>query len=397
MIDIVAILLFVLAFLVGLQSLFFFIEVVASLRGEPETVAASAPRSDPLCVLIPAHDESGLIEKTVTALRAQLTAQDRLLVLADNCSDDTAEKARSAGAEVIERQDRQKIGKGYALDCGIRHLARGAPPSVVVFVDADCELATGSIAALAAACSSRGRPVQATNLMEADPSAGKTTRIAQFAWKVKNYVRPLGAERLGLPCQLTGTGMAIPWPLLASVELSTGHIAEDAKLGVELAVQGHAPRFCPPARVTSRFPVSARGIKEQRIRWEHGHLTMIQQHVPYLLRNAWTKRRPELLALAIDLSIQPLGLFLLTTSALAAAGVTMTLLGASVYFGATTSAPLALFATAIGLAWARHGRSIVSSSDLLYAPAYALSKLPTLWRFLTKRQVVWVRAERNIE
>ncbi|CAN2533311.1 hypothetical+protein [Methylocapsa aurea] len=397
MIDILGISIATLAFVIGLQALYFFFQVIASMRSASDKQSAPPRRDAPLCVLIPAHDESRLIAATVEAIEMQLIAGDRLLVVADNCSDDTAERARRAGAEVIERRDQQRIGKGYALDRGIAFLADAEPPTVVVFVDADCTLAPGSIAALAAACAAQGRPVQATNLMEASASAGRTARIAQFAWKVKNFVRPLGAERLGMPCQLTGTGMAIPLSLLASVELSTGHIAEDAKLGVELAVQGYAPRFCPSARVTSRFPVTAHGVAEQRTRWEHGHLTMIQQHVPYLLRNAWTQRRPRLLAMALDLSIPPLGLFLLTTTALAGAGLSTTVYDGSLRLVFAAIAPLALFTIAIALAWLRHGRSIVSGRDLLFAPAYALTKLPTLWRFVTKRQIVWVRAERNLD
>jgi hypothetical protein len=101
--------------------------------------------------------------------------------------------------------------------------------------------------------------------------------------------------------------------------------------------------------------------------------------------------------MAVDLSIPPLGLFLLTTIGLAVAGLTIALCGNAHWLAFVSIAPLVLFTISIGLAWIGHGRTIVSARDLLSTPAYALTKLPTLWRFVTKRQTVWVRAERNSE
>ena len=71
-------------------------------------------------------------------------AGDRLIVVADNCSDDTAAVASSAGAETVERNEPAKIGKGYALDHALRHLALD-PPAVVICVDADCIVSEGAI------------------------------------------------------------------------------------------------------------------------------------------------------------------------------------------------------------------------------------------------------------
>src|SRR5262249_28274109 len=144
----------------------------------------------------------------------QLAPGDRVLVVADNCADDTAAVAAAAGAEVVQRRDPMCRGKGYALDFGVRHLAQD-PPDVVIVVDADCAVAPGALARLASECSAGGRPVQALYLMHAPPGAGLRTRIAAFAWIVKNKVRPLGGQRAGWPCLLMGTGMAFGWMQLA--------------------------------------------------------------------------------------------------------------------------------------------------------------------------------------
>lgn len=83
--------------------------------------------------------------------------------------------------------------------------------------------------------------------------AGLTVQVAEFAWRVKNLVRPRGWARLGLPCQLMGAGMAFGWRDLALIDLANGHLVEDVKLGLDLCQQGKPPVFCPEAVVSSRF------------------------------------------------------------------------------------------------------------------------------------------------
>ena len=195
-------------------------------------------------------------------------------MIADNCSDDTAAVAAAAGAQVIERHDPQQRGKGFALDFGVRQLSQ-RPPQVLIIVDADCEVASGCIQRLASLCAARGRPIQGRYRMNLPAAAGALRRIAQFAWLVRNEVRPRGLARVGLPCQLMGSGMAFPWHMVAGGRLASGHLVEDLKLGLELAQAGSAPLFCPDALVSSVFPASAAGVASQRRRWEHGHLSVL--------------------------------------------------------------------------------------------------------------------------
>src|SRR6185437_14321169 len=95
----------VLAMLVAVFSA----EVIAGLWSRPRDSRPEVPRdhrADPrIAVLVPAHDESIGLVPTLDDLRQQLQASDRLLVVADNCSDDTAAMATKCGAEVIERHD----------------------------------------------------------------------------------------------------------------------------------------------------------------------------------------------------------------------------------------------------------------------------------------------------
>ena len=371
-------------------------QVLAALLPARCHVAPAVPTGPPaqLAVLVPAHDEAAGIATTLGAIRAQLASHDRLLVVADNCSDDTARVAAAAGAEVIERVDAVRRGKGYALDFGIRHL-EAAPPAIVVIVDADCELHAGCLEQLARLCAQEARPVQALNLMRALPGAGLNTRVAEFAWVLKNQVRPLGYRRLGLPCQLMGTGMAFPWQLIRTAPLASGHIVEDLHLGLDLAAAGAPPMFCPEALVTSWFPSHAQGIADQRARWEQGHVGAILHEGPRALWRSLTRRRPALAAMALDLCVPPLTILVLLLLGQAVVDAIFSASG-----GARTPlwlalAALAMVMLAIAVAWVRFGRHILSLGELFGAALYVLGKLPLYARFFRRGKREWVRARRD--
>ena len=170
---------------------------------------------------------------TIDDIKEQLNAGDRLIVIADNCNDDTAAVALAAGAETIERNEPSKIGKGYALDYAVSHLALN-PPAIVISIDADCRLSNGTIDCLARTCQAARRPIQALDLMTAPAGSPINYRVGEFAWRLKNWVRPLGLSALGLPCHLMGTGMAFPWELICSASIASGALVEDIKLGLDM-------------------------------------------------------------------------------------------------------------------------------------------------------------------
>lgn len=393
MIAVLAILIGGAALLLVVPTLTFCLEVLAALgRARPQANPDTAQPQT--VVVIPAHDEALGITATLLSVRPQLGPQDRMLVVADNCTDDTAAIAAAAGADVIERQDANLRGKGYALDYAIRHL-RQAPPQVVLIVDADCQVAPGAIKRLSTLCLRTSRPIQALYLMHAPTGAGTRMRIAEFAWLVKNQVRAAGLHRLGLPCQLMGTGMAFPWPVIEAADLATGHIVEDMKLGIDLAVAGSPPLFCPEALVTSEFPTSSEGERGQRTRWEHGHLAMIQSQGLPLLRRSLLPLRVALLAMALDLCVPPLTLLCALVGAVWAAAALLHLLSSSTLPLAIATLPAAALLLSVMTAWVRYGTAVVPFSTLALAPLYALWKIPLYGKFLLSRQVEWVRSRRD--
>jgi cellulose synthase/poly-beta-1,6-N-acetylglucosamine synthase-like glycosyltransferase len=376
-------------------SVLFFQVLLASFGQLKQPV--DMQRACSVAVLIPAHNESAGIVATLASLQPQLTAADRLVVVADNCSDDTAQIAQAHGAEVIVRTNETQRGKGFALDFGLRHIAKN-PCDVLVIVDADCIVEPQSLKKLAASALQYDRPVQALYLMLNQAPSSLKSKIAEFAWRVRNWVRPLGFAKLGLPCQLMGTGMAFPWKSIVNVDLANGNIVEDMKLGIDFALAGKAPMFYPEAKVTSYFPLTSEVQKGQSKRWEHGHLAMILSEAPKLLVKGITRLSLSTTAMALDLSIPPLALlvaFIVGFTGLL--GVTYWMFGIAMMAFQISLLSIVVLTLAILLAWWGWGKQILSLSSMLFIPVYILLKIPNYFSFIFKRQSTWNKTKREQE
>lgn len=348
-----------------------------------------------IAVLMPAHNEALGIEPVLTNLLPQIQPTDRLVVIADNCTDATAAVAQTTGATVIERQDANRRGKGYALDYGLQFLANN-PPDVVIVVDADCMVQPGTIDRIAEAAHTMNRPVQAVYLMEQPTPAKPKDTVSTLAFLVKNWVRPQGYFNLGLPGILTGTGMAFPWSVLRRVSLASGNIVEDMQLSMDLAIEGYPTAFCPGTKVLGLLPQQEQAAKSQRTRWEHGHLQTMRSQIPPLVKAAIQQKRFDLLAIALDLSIPPLSLLVMLW-----AGITFVagLIGLLLQIWLPTTLLLvegAMILVAILAAWWKFGRADLPARTLLAIPLYILWKIPLYFAFLIKPQTKWVRTERDV-
>jgi cellulose synthase/poly-beta-1,6-N-acetylglucosamine synthase-like glycosyltransferase len=373
----------------------FVVQVVAAvLRPVGSRIGRSALRGQ-VAVIVPAHNEGAALLPTLEDVQAQLAPGDCVLVVADNCTDDTAIVARRSGAEVIERSDAQRLGKGYALDFGVEHLRR-APPDIVVVIDADCRVASGAIDDLARCCEQTRRPCQALNLMQAPQHSSISYNLPMFAWRVKNWVRPLGMMALGLPCQLMGTGMAFRWAHVSDAKLASGHTVEDLELGIELAREGNAALFCPSALVTSEFPQTLSGAQTQRERWEGGHITMIATvAVPAMLQGVRDRNR-DLFALALDLAVPPLMLLALALITTFGFSLLWLSLGFSAMPLVISSLSLVGFALAVVVCWFRYGRDLLSARALIAVGPFVWTKLQLYCRIVGGRTPSrWVRTERK--
>jgi cellulose synthase/poly-beta-1,6-N-acetylglucosamine synthase-like glycosyltransferase len=338
-----------------------------------------------VAVVIPAHDEAAGIAAAIAAARGAAPSDARLLVVADNCSDETTALARAAGAEAVERTDPDRRGKGFALAFARDHLAAD-PPDAVVLVDADCAVAGDGIARLAATARTSGRPVQSAYLMRPAPGRRGLVALSGFAFLVRNLVRQRGLAALGAPALLTGSGMAFPWEVFARAPLATDDLVEDLAIGIALARDGAPPAFLPGVTTWSD-PAKRDATLGQRTRWEQGFLRTVLRQAPGLLAEGrW---------LGLNLLVPPLALLVLVDLAALGLLAILAALGSSPLPLALLGALFAVMALLLILGWARFGRDQISVTGLLVIPLYIAWKLPIYVAASLRPERRWNRTSRD--
>ena len=335
-------------------------------------------------LLIPAHNEQALLGEMLDRLAAAAQGQEvHTIVIADNCTDDTAAIAHAAGVEVWERSDNTLRGKPYALAWALDRLHTN-PPQVVVFLDADSWFEKGHPALLASFAVASQRPVQGIYRMADSGLRG-------FAFRFRNEARLRGLNALGAPVQLTGSGFAVPWDLLRAHPVPVGELVEDAFWGWTFTKNGVGPLLATEVEVLSHLPESKEGVQTQLRRWEHGILSATLRSLPGLLRSAWWPPRPHRIFHFMDVMVPPLALLGLS--------ILLCLLLSIIAGGGAVALPcavaLSLLAMAVFLGWWAYGRAELPFLRLLAAPFYALGKVGNYLFFLFRRQKGWDRTERD--
>ncbi len=279
-----------------------------SLVATPRPSRRAAPSDLRLSVIVPAHDEELLIGRTVASLRAApYHPRPEILVVADNCSDRTAEVASAAGATVLVRSDDARRGKDFALDYALSSLrALPIPPGAVIVVDADSEVSGEFFAALGHRLASGARVVQAH--YQAGKPATSLGRLRRMAFSLVHWSRPLGAARLGLGVGLKGNGMAFRWDV-ARDGLSGKGITEDAAATLVLAGRGIRVDFEPGAVVTGYMAQDFSQARTQDGRWESGRAALVGRSLVACGRAA-AKGHLGCAAASLEVASLPLSLLL---------------------------------------------------------------------------------------
>ena len=355
-------------------------------------------RERPLAVLVPAHNEEEGLEDTIKDIQSQLQPGDQLLVVADNCTDSTADVARAANATTIERSNASERGKGYAIDFGLRSLEIDSYAAVIL-LDADCRLEPKALDHLYSEAIEHSRPIQAKYLMTPDPEAGPGQNVSQFAICIKNHVRLKGLKALGMPCLITGSGIALPSELAKRLveekQLATGNIVEDMQLSYDFMFAGSPPLFSEEAEVTAVLPPNRTGESIQRTRWEHGHMQTLMSQGPRLMLAA-LRGKPSMMVMALDLMVPPLSLSVIVWMFAVALTVLLSLSQGDYFPTAILLSTGCLFSFSLFLAWARFCRDQVNAITLAATPLYMLGKIPIYLRFALQRyQKEWVRTSRS--
>jgi cellulose synthase/poly-beta-1,6-N-acetylglucosamine synthase-like glycosyltransferase len=333
-------------------------------------------------IVVPAHNEEAIIGESLRRLRDAACDDIRILVIADNCEDRTADVARSFGVDVAERADSQLRGKGFALAYA-RNFLRAAPPDVVVIIDADCRSDSQSIGLLVNSCMATGRPCQATNLQTPAPAGSPSVQLSTFAFFIKNVIRQRALQRIAGRAHLLGTGMAFPWCVFDQAALATANVAEDTEIGIELAEGGKPALFVEDASVWSD-PETHTKLLAQRERWEGGFLQNARYFVPVILKRSLRHADVRGLWAAINLLIPPIALLILLDFLAIVAGAASLLIGSSAWPTAVLAFSLLLSCAALFFAWAAGGSRFVTLGCLARIPAYVLWKIPMYMRFVRR-------------
>jgi cellulose synthase/poly-beta-1,6-N-acetylglucosamine synthase-like glycosyltransferase len=355
----------------------------------PETGRADA------VIIVPAHDEAAILESRLSSLVAAAAGRARILLIADNCTDSTADIARRLGVSVVERFDNDRRGKGFALDFA-RQSLQANPPDVVLIVDADCAMDGESISRLVARCAATQQPCQAVNLQAPATDASPAVQLSTFAFYIKNVVRQRALQRIAGRVHLLGTGMALPWAVLAQSDLATDHIVEDLKMGLELSEAGHRPLFAEDAAVWSSAETEKNTLAQRR-RWEGGFLQNAFVTGPKMLLRSLGRGDARGTWSAIDVLIPPFALLLtLDVAAIVASALVAWLTRAADWPVFLLGGSVMLAGTGLALAWISGGSRFVSLGGLARAPLYLLWKLP-LYLGLVRRGAPkeWVRTGRS--
>jgi cellulose synthase/poly-beta-1,6-N-acetylglucosamine synthase-like glycosyltransferase len=373
-----------------------YLALLGLLARHREPPAAATPRLR-FDIVIPAHDEEQGIASTIESLLSvdYPRALYRILVVADNCRDRTAERAARAGAHVLERSDPLHRGKGYALSYAYAASLEARTADAVVVIDADSVVSPNLLSAIGTRLAAGEEAVQVRyGVRNANDSW--RTRLMEVAFALTLETRALARERLGLSCGLRGNGMGFTCDLLRRVPHASYSVVEDLEYGMQLGHAGVRVAYVAEAHVLGEMPASEAASRSQRDRWESGRLALARAHIPRLLRGAFRRRDRVMLDLALELLVPPLS----TIAAASAAGMVMSIVALStgvpaepaVWLWAASVMALVIYVVR-GCALTTNGalRTILTLSC---APYYVAWKFALRLRPSRARGGEWVRTER---
>lgn len=287
-----------------------------STRGSATTSRVTAAADDDagrlprFAILIPAHNEATVIE----AALANITGIDypsglfTPIVIADNCTDETAMLAQRAGAVVYERRDNEQQAKGFALRWMIeRLLAENAAYDAYVIVDADSQLSPTFLHRMAETLAAGAQVAQGQYRVH-NGDDGWTAGLRAVAFALFNHLRPLGRSYLGWSAGLKGNGMCFRREVFAKLGWESYSLAEDAEYHLRLIDAGIRVVYVPEAIVSTEMPTSLRQAQSQQTRWERGRIDLIRACFGPLLRGFMRDGDLARLDVAMEIILPPLSL-----------------------------------------------------------------------------------------
>ncbi len=269
--------------------------------------SAALPR---FAILIPAHNEAGGIAEAVKSVFALDYPPERFsaIVVADNCTDDTARIARLMGAEVYERFDEHDRAKGYALRWLLRQLSlEGRTFDAYVVMDADSRLSANFLMRMAESLE-RGAVVAQGQYRVLNANDGWTAGLRAIAIALFNHLRPLGRSVFGWSAGLKGNGMVFHHTVIERFGWDAFALAEDAEYHIRLIEAGIRVMYVPEAVVSAEMPVSLEQADSQQHRWERGRIELARASGWRLVRGFLRTGDGARLDVAMELALPPLSM-----------------------------------------------------------------------------------------
>lgn len=343
-------------------------------------------------VLVPAHDEETVLPRALQSLAALDYPRDLVdvWVVADNCTDATAELARRHGAETRERCDATLIGKGHALQWLLGEIAAsGRVYDAFVVVDADSVLSANFLTEMATALNAGARVAQGYyTVLPLRGTRAEALRGAALA--LVHHLRPLAKEAFGGSCGLKGNGMCFDRALLERFGWPSAGLAEDVEFHLRLVAAGFRVAFVPRAVVYGEMPATLREAGTQNERWEAGRLATVRRLALPLLWRGLRRRSPAMVDAAVEQLMPPLSVPVAVALLCGAGGL---LLGLPlVWLTAAASLAAVGIYVVVGLALAR--ASAAEWRALLAAPIYVAWKALVYARSVRPREREWQRTGR---
>jgi cellulose synthase/poly-beta-1,6-N-acetylglucosamine synthase-like glycosyltransferase len=376
--------------------------VLLSLLGTVElalvTFAGILPLSDrppkraaqlkKLAIVVPAHDEAGAIARCVTSISSCVVpdaVETQIVVVADNCTDATADIAKASGARVLVRSDPEQRAKGFALQFAFTILLDESFDAVLI-VDADSAVDSNFLQESVRLFRAGADGVQARYLV-LNSDASLRTRLMNVAFMAFNVLRARGRERLRLSVGISGNGFGLSRATLVAVPYQTHSLVEDLDYHLRLVEAGRAIVFADRTRVRAEMPTSGRAASTQRARWEGGRLRTAIQNLPRLVGGA-IFGQPRLIEPALELLLMPLAFHVSILVLIALIPCTL----ARIY----ASLALALVALHVAAGTIIGGGNWGDFAALMNAPFYVFWKLAALPKTLqsARRAAPWIRTDR---
>jgi 1,2-diacylglycerol 3-beta-glucosyltransferase len=380
---------------------------VAAVYKRPYRSTGAPPGSSGRCfvILVPAHNEEAGIGRTMDSFRLLDYPRDQFQVhvVADNCSDGTAEVVRRCGFTAHVRTDTASPGKGPALNWLFDRLqAEGTPFDTVVIVDADTTLRADFLRQMAAALDGGARAAQAYYAVH-DPGGSTAAALRSAALACRHNLRPLGRSAIGASCGLYGNGMAFDKEVMKGRRWS-GHLTEDMEFQMDLLLDGQRVAYVPGAVLEAEMPHNLSSATSQNERWELGRQQMARRYIPTLARRLFSGHRELRVAHAdaiLDHLVPPLSVLIAANTLCSVGAATMTMARGrridrlNLLSSAVSATVIVLHVTA-GLRSVAAPRSTYRA--LLHAPRMVAWKLRLWLRVLARPNAVkWTRTTRNVE